>query len=91
MFLFRFLQEMESWVNSVLGNKKTTRCILGVQLKRAMTSFDIYLETESAINSPSDTAEFMPEKTFVKAFRGRSHSRPFKAIQNGSNIIYTQL
>lgn len=86
---------MESWINSVQVNSKILPRILGVQLKRAMTTFDIYLETECTIASTSlstsEPAEFPAEKTFVKAYRGRAHSRPFKAIQNGNNVIYTQL
>lgn len=82
---------MESWINSLQATKKNSSYILGVQLKRAMTTFDIYLETECTVASTPESAEFPPEKTFVKAFRGRAHSRPFKAIQNGGSVIYTQL
>lgn len=83
---------MESYINSVEASPKTSSNILGIQLKRAMTTFDIYLETECAITAgSSETVEFSPEKTFVKAFRGRGHSRPFKSNPNGATVIYTQL
>lgn len=90
-FFFVSLQEMEAWVNSVPANSKTIGSILGIQLKRAMTSFDIYLETETTINPHSDSVEFPTEKTIITPFRGRTQSRPFKAIPNGCNVIYTQL
>lgn len=53
-----------------------------------MSGFDIFLETEGPFYSP---AEFTQDKTFLKAFRGRQRSRPYKIVQNGSNVIYKQI
>lgn len=78
---------MEYWINSIERPKKFVN-ILGIQLKRAMSSLDIYLETES-LNTNSH--EFPPDKTFLRAFRGRTRSRPFKIIHNGGNSIYTHI
>lgn len=53
-----------------------------------MSSLDIFLETEGPLYSP---AEFTQDKTFLKAFRGRIRSRPYKIVQSGSSIFYKQL
>lgn len=84
------MQEMEHWINSIEATKKNATNILGIQLKRAMSSLDIYLETEG-VRSEDQSAEFQAEKTFLKPFRGRTHSRPYKVVQNGGSVIYTQL
>lgn len=84
------LQEMEYWINSTESFKKNVSNVLILQLKRAMCSLDIYLETES-IRLSSSPAEIKAEKTFLKVFRGRARSRPYKVIQNGSSVIYTQI
>lgn len=84
------IREIEHWVNFVQNTKTSAGNVLGVQLKRAMTALDIYLETEGS-HSTERTAEFAPEKTFIKTFRGRTHSRPYKVAQNGGSIIYTQI
>lgn len=81
------IREMEHWVNSI-STAKTKSCILSAQLRRAMSGFDIFLETEGPFYSP---AEFTQDKTFLKAFRGRQRSRPYKIVQNGSNVIYKQI
>lgn len=80
---------MEYWINSVDVSKKNISYILGLQLKRTMHSMDVYLETESAANP--EVADFKSEKTFFKAFRGRTHSRPYKMVKNGGSVIYTQI
>lgn len=82
---------MESWINSIESNKKNATYILGLQLKRTMCSLDIYLETEGIRSAPAGIVEFPPEKTFMKAFRGRAHSRPYNVVQNSGSIIYTQI
>lgn len=81
---------MEHWINAVQTTKKNANYILGVQLKRAMTALDIYVETEG-LRSSDPPAEFRPERTFLKAFRGRTHARPYKIVQNGGSPIYTQI
>lgn len=78
---------MELWINNIKKGKNVD-FILGIQLKRAMSSFDIYLETEEPL---SPNSEFQPDKTFLKAYRGRNRSRPFKVIQNPGSTIYTQI
>lgn len=83
-------QEMENWINSIEATKKNASSILGIQLKRAMSSLDIYLETEG-VRSDDQPVEFQAEKTFLKPFRGRTHARPYKVVQNGGSVIYTQI
>lgn len=82
------IREMELWTNSVKTKIKDAGCILSVQLKRTMSSLDIFLETEGPHYSP---AEFIQDKTFLKAFRGRTRARPYKIVQNGSNVIFKQI
>lgn len=83
---------MEYWINSTEPFKKTIGNVLTVQLKRAMCSLDIYLETETIrLSSITSGTELKSEKTFLKVFRGRTRSRPYKIIQNGSSVIYTQI
>lgn len=59
-----------------------------MQIKRALSSLDIYLETEGTV---VNSAEFSPSKTFLKAFRGRTHSRPYKLMENSGSVVYTQI
>lgn len=82
---------MEYWINSTESFKKSIGNVLTVQLKRAMCSLDIYLESESIRLSTAPASEIKAEKTFLKVFRGRTRSRPYKIIQNGSSVIYTQI
>ncbi|KAL9703784.1 hypothetical protein quinque_007302 [Culex quinquefasciatus] len=81
------IREMESWTNS-LESSKHPKTILSVQLKRAMSCFDIFLETEGPFYSP---AEFTQDKTYLKAFRGRARARPFRIASNGSSSVFTQI
>uniref|UniRef100_A0A1B0GHL3 Cationic amino acid transporter C-terminal domain-containing protein n=2 Tax=Lutzomyia longipalpis TaxID=7200 RepID=A0A1B0GHL3_LUTLO len=75
------LREMEFWVNSLdEGSQPRKACILVSQLRRAMLSLDILLETESTMHAKID---FPAEKTFLKAFRGKQRSRPYRMIENG--------
>lgn len=71
---------------NAVDNPKEKETLLQTQLKKAMSSMDIYLETEGPL---VNSMEFSPEKPFLKAFRGRQRSRPFKVIQNGN--VYTQI
>lgn len=75
------LREIELWVNST-EIKKERETLLQTQLKKAMSSFDLYLETEGPL---VNSLEFSPQKTFhVKGFRGRQRSiiesRNFKSM-----------
>lgn len=84
------LKEMEYWTNS-LSVKQLTQSpetILCAQLARTMISLDIFLETEGPLHSP---AEFTQDKTFLKAFSTRTQSRPYKLVDNGNNVIFTQI
>lgn len=79
---------MESYVNSVMERKAKPCTALATQLKRTLSCLDIYLETDGMI---TNIKEFTPDKTFLKAFRGRTRSRPFKIIANNDNVVYTQI
>lgn len=81
---------MEYWINSIESFKKNVSNVLILQLKRAMSSLDIFLETES-IRLSSSSGDIKAEKTFLKVFRSRVRSRPYKIIQNGGSVIYTQI
>ncbi|XP_058462311.1 THO complex subunit 5 homolog [Malaya genurostris] len=81
------VREMEYWTNS-LQAPKYPKTILSLQLKRAMSCFDIYLETEGPFYTP---AEFTQDKTYLKPFRGRTRSRPFRIASNGSSSVFTQI
>lgn len=80
---------MEFWVNSIGMFKHSVSNILVLQLKRAMCSLDVFLETES-IRLATPANEFKAEKTFLKIFRSRTRSRPYKVVKNGGSILYTQ-
>lgn len=80
---------MEFWINTIESVDNNGSNILTMQLKRAMCSLDIYLETE-AIRLSSPT-EVKSEKAFLKVFRGRLRSRPYKVVQSGGSDIYTQI
>ncbi|XP_055384494.1 THO complex subunit 5 homolog [Condylostylus longicornis] len=82
------IREMEMWTNSIEINSVHKKNILSAQLKRTMTSLDIFLETEGPLYSP---AEFVQDKTFLQPFRGRTRSRPFKSVQIGSNTVFKQI
>lgn len=74
---------MESWINAAGSATTSTDSMLEQQLRRVQSCLDIYLETEGS--------EFGQEKTFLRAFRCRSRSRPFKVIQTGGSSVYTQI
>uniref|UniRef100_A0A182QXG2 Uncharacterized protein n=1 Tax=Anopheles farauti TaxID=69004 RepID=A0A182QXG2_9DIPT len=81
------VREMEYWCNSLSAVEHTTN-ILPMQLKRAMSCLDIYLETEGPYYMP---AEFTQDKSFLKPFRGRTRAQPFRIAPNGSNSLFTQI
>lgn len=75
------LREIELWVNAT-DMRKERETLLQTQLKKAMSSFDLYLETEGPL---VNSLEFSPQKTFhVKGIRGRQRSiiesRNFKSM-----------
>lgn len=78
---------MEAWVNSI-DDPKNVSHLLEMQIKRALASLDIYLETEATLVNSS---EFPPSKSFLKAFRDRTHSRPYKLVDNSDSVVYTQI
>ncbi|XP_055705592.1 THO complex subunit 5 homolog [Phlebotomus papatasi] len=83
------VRDMEYWVNTLEeGVKSRKACVLVSQLRRIMTSMDILLETESILRAKTD---FPAEKTFIKAFRGRQRSRPYRMMENGGGVVYTQI
>lgn len=90
-----YFQEMEYWINSIESFKRNVSNVLILQLKRAMSSLDIFLETDTirltSSSTSSSSTEIKAEKTFLKVFRGRVRSRPYKIIQNGGSAIYTQI
>lgn len=60
---------------------------------RAMHSLDIYLDSEAnrmAGNSNSAN-DSRADKAFLKVFRSRTRSRPYRIAQNGNSIVYTQI
>uniref|UniRef100_A0A6B2E7U3 Putative fms n=1 Tax=Phlebotomus kandelakii TaxID=1109342 RepID=A0A6B2E7U3_9DIPT len=83
------VRDLEFWVNSLEeGVKPRKACVLVAQLRRLMSSVDVLLETESILHAKAD---FPAEKTFLKAFRGRQRSRPFRMVENGGGVVYTQI
>ncbi|XP_052872664.1 THO complex subunit 5 homolog [Anopheles cruzii] len=81
------VREMEYWCNSLAGAEHR-ECLLPLQLKRAMSCLDIYLETEGPYYTP---AEFVQDKSFLKPFRGRTRARPFRIAPNGGSSLFTQI
>lgn len=67
---------------------KHSRNMLSLQLKKTMLCLDVYLETEGLL---SNNQEFNQEKSFLKPIRGRQRSRPYKMMNNGGTVIYTQM
>lgn len=80
------MQEMEFWINSIVVTPRITAAALELQLSRAISCLDIYLEAEDASGT-----EFPKDKTFLKARRGRARSLPYKIIENNGNTVYTQI
>lgn len=75
------LREIELWVNATDMRREREK-LLQTQLKKAMSAFDLYLETEGPL---VNSLEFSPQKSFqAKGFRGRQRSiiesRNFKAM-----------
>ncbi|XP_037042717.1 THO complex subunit 5 homolog [Bradysia coprophila] len=81
------IRDLEAWVN-LIDDPKNTSNVLELQIHRALSSLDIYLETEGTLINSS---EFQATKTFLKAFRDRTHSRPYKMMENSGSVVYTQI
>uniref|UniRef100_A0A336KZH7 CSON013785 protein n=1 Tax=Culicoides sonorensis TaxID=179676 RepID=A0A336KZH7_CULSO len=81
------IKEIEFIVNS-MEIAKHSRNMLSLQLRKTMICLDVYLETEGVL---SNNQEFNQEKSFLKAIRGRQRARPYKMMNNGGTIIYTQM
>lgn len=64
--------------------------MLAIQLQRARTSLDIYVETTDGFGEGGSGEQ--REKTFLRAFRSRTRSRPLRAIETtAGSVIYTQV
>lgn len=81
---------MEFWVNSINSNKQNASTIMVLQLKRAMSALDVFIDTESMRNAGS-TNDPKVDKTFLKIFRTRARSRPYRIVKNSDSLIYTQV
>lgn len=81
---------MEYWVNSIDMTKRMVSNILVLQLKRAMSALDIFIDTEAARNAGTANDPKI-DKTFLKIFRGRARSRPFRVVNNSGSLVYTQI
>ncbi|CAO1334869.1 unnamed protein product [Diamesa hyperborea] len=81
------LREIEHWINSMQAEKSIDN-ILPLQLQRAMSSMDIFLETE---NTQHEVLEFQQEKNYFRNFRGRMRNRPYKLKTIGPNTYYKQV
>uniref|UniRef100_A0A182JCL4 Uncharacterized protein n=1 Tax=Anopheles atroparvus TaxID=41427 RepID=A0A182JCL4_ANOAO len=81
------VREMEYWCNS-LSAQEHSHNILPLQLKRAMSCLDVYLETDGPYYTP---AEFTQDKSFLKPFRGRTRAKPFRIAPNGGSSLFTQI
>lgn len=81
------IREIEGFINNM--QVKNPKEILMQQLHRAMTSFDIFLETESSqhVQNP----EFQQEKNFSRSFKRRERSRPYQHIQTGNLTSFTHI
>lgn len=79
------IREIEGFVNSIQVNKIDD--ILPLQLERAMTSLDIFLETMHQ----DGNKEFPQSFNFSCSFRGRERSRPYQPVQIGATVCFKQL
>uniref|UniRef100_A0A2M4CS99 Putative agap004746-pa-like protein n=1 Tax=Anopheles darlingi TaxID=43151 RepID=A0A2M4CS99_ANODA len=81
------VRDMEYWCNNTPVTNNMA-LMLQTQLKRAMSCLDIYLETEGPYCIP---VEFKQDKSFLKPFRGRPRTKPFRIAPNGSTSLFTQI
>jgi len=83
------LREIEFAINS-MSLEASIDNILPLQLQRAMTSIDIFLETESS-QQIDGTPEFHQEKNFSRSFMERRRSRPYRIVSVGRTISFKHL
>lgn len=83
------IREIEGFVNSIKIEKIDN--ILSLQLQRAMTSLDIFLETESTQHQDGSSKEFQQEKNFSCSFKGRERSRPFQPKTIGCTTSFKHI
>lgn len=83
------IREIEGFVNSIKVEKIDN--ILSLQLQRAMTSLDIFLETESSQHQDGSSKEFQQEKNFSCSFKGRERSRPFQPKTIGCTTSFKHI
>lgn len=81
------IREVEGYVNSIKVDKIDN--ILPLQLQRAITSLDIYLETESSQDGSNQ--EFHQEKNFSCSFKGRERSRPYQPKTIGNTTSFKHI
>lgn len=81
------IREIEGYVNSMKADKIDN--ILPLQLQRAMSSLDIFLETES--KQSGDPSEFHQENNFSCSFRGRHRSRPYQSKTIGATTSFKHI
>lgn len=80
------IREVEGFVNSIKVDKLDD--ILSLQLQRAMSSLDVFLETESIQHQDG---EFQQEKNFSCSFKGRERSRPYSAKTIGCTTSFKHI
>lgn len=77
-----FLQEMESEINSIESFEKNVSNVLILQLEHAMSSLNIFIETEQIRLASSSSVSAK-----VKVFRGRIRSRAYEATSESTRTI----
>lgn len=79
------IRDIEGFVNKI---EERIDNILPQQLQRAMTSLDIFLETEA---SQHNEREFPQEKNFSCGFKGRERSRPYQPKTIGCTTSFKHI
>ncbi|EDW61169.1 THO complex subunit 5 [Drosophila virilis] len=82
------IKMMEFWTNSLQPkNLESGNRLLYSQLFRTIYSFDIFLETEGAVQT---VREYNKEKPYISAYTKRIRLRPYKYIMKGSVYTFKQ-
>ncbi|EDW01914.1 GH20183 [Drosophila grimshawi] len=82
------IKMMEFWTNSLRPKQlEKNHRLLYSQLFRTIYSFDIFLETEGAMQA---TREYNKEKPYISTFTKRIRLRPYKYIRKGSMYTFKQ-
>lgn len=79
----RALWDLEKEVNlywTELASCGSAHRLLAYQLKRLLTCFDVYLETEGTSDAIEGPQEFAKEKVFFQRTKGRSRAKPYKYV-----------